>query len=118
AGAKEVGSVSCRGVYVAENTSQPVSVRMVRLRRTMRARDGLHPARKSGAATFSTVSDGSAAYAAPPSFLKEPLNQSPHVSQRQIFRLARQKIAGILCVFQDFLTQSGGKSAHRSTYLV
>ncbi len=44
AGAKEVGSVFCRGVYVAENTSRPVSVRMVRQRRTMRARNGLHPA--------------------------------------------------------------------------
>ncbi|MGE9971346.1 hypothetical protein, partial [Candidatus Pseudoscillospira sp. SGI.172] len=50
------GSVFCRGVYVTGNTSQPVSVRMVRLRRTMRARNGLHPARKSGKATFSTVS--------------------------------------------------------------
>jgi hypothetical protein len=30
-------------------------------------------------------------------------------SSERFFHQTRQKIAGILCVFQDFLTQSGGK---------
>ncbi|MCI9316483.1 MAG: hypothetical protein HFF67_00425 [Oscillospiraceae bacterium] len=30
-------------------------------------------------------------------------------SSERFFHQTRQKIAGILCIFQDFLTQSGGK---------
>jgi hypothetical protein len=37
------------------------------------------------------------------------LINSGMTSSERFFRQTRQKTAGILCVFQDFLTQSGGK---------
>jgi hypothetical protein len=40
---------------------------------------------------------------------KEALIKSTCADWRQIFSLARRKIAGILDVFQDFSTQPGGK---------
>ena len=46
-GGKEIGIIFCRGVYLAENTSQAASVEFVRLRRTNYARGSLqNPVKK------------------------------------------------------------------------
>ena len=46
-GGKEIGIIFCRGVYLAENTSQAASVEFVRLRRTNYARSSLqNPVKK------------------------------------------------------------------------
>src|SRR5699024_10647564 len=64
AGAKKLKSVFSGDMCVRENTSQAASEGFVRLRRTNPARSGLHPARKSGKATFSTVSGHAVEYTA------------------------------------------------------
>ena len=55
--ANQIKSIFCRGVYMVENTSQLVSVEFVRETRTNYARNKLQLTRKSGTATFSTVSN-------------------------------------------------------------
>ena len=56
AGAKKDKLFFGRDMCVDENTSRPASVEFVGFSRTNSARSGLHPTRKSGKATFSTVS--------------------------------------------------------------
>ena len=49
---KQLNLVFSGGVYVGENTSQPVSVRVVRCQRTASARTGLHPLRRQSPLDF------------------------------------------------------------------
>ena len=50
-----VGIIFCRGVYLAENTSQAASVGSVRLKRTDHARSRLRPFVGKARRGFSTV---------------------------------------------------------------